>query len=79
VADIEPHDTWPDPLDDLCHGVRIGVEQCAVATRVTFERAISNHIDAGTGGRARSGVRIIEYERMGKIALVRNILAHAER
>jgi hypothetical protein len=75
MADIEPHDAWPDPLDDLCHGARIGVEERGVAARVTFEWVIFKPIHAGNGGRARTGFRVIEHERKGKIA----ILVHAER
>jgi hypothetical protein len=39
---------------------------------------VVERIHAGSGGRARTGVRVIEHERKGKMALVTNILVHSQ-
>ena len=40
VADIETHDAWPDPLDDLGHGLRIGVQKRIVRVCIVWQRIV---------------------------------------
>ena len=40
AADIETHDAWPDPLDDLGHGLRIGVEKRIVRVCIVWQRIV---------------------------------------
>jgi hypothetical protein len=55
-AHVDAHDGGTDPLDDVDHGARIGVEQGGVAARCDvvdrFQFALVEHGDSGAlGGR----------------------------
>ncbi len=78
LTDIEPHDAWPDPLDDLGHRLRISVKKRRVAARRIGKAMIFGPIICAGWGRCVNAAPRFLVQAKGEIVRSRNILVHAQ-